>query len=405
MLKKLYEDKYIDDKFVLLVIKFIIFSSINDRKEINYTNSKLLLNLSNKQIKNYSRLKFSIDVVKEINKSQITIGFCDFLQEKILKHKPNLYLISERTDMLEILYLKDNIVTTGEEGSTSGAIGKNFEERGGISNKRVIKFLSNLYSFKYKQSFLDVFIHQIRDNYSIKNKSKKNALEILPKLDLSVMLLRHLQGKEDYLFTKDPYTLSHGFVCNNNRFNGLTVSGVVVQNQFTLIFSFCFSPEEKEPKESEDNINNLSLSGISRSNLGNLNINKYSGNSVADVALASGSISLKRRPKIISPEDQEYPIIYYISETNNFGPDGFSFYIKNGCLYHKVFNDEEKIKICEIKENQTYICYYTIKEYGKYLINIKNGQDYLNEIIINQKMLKIIKIQKILLVLPLLLEL
>jgi hypothetical protein len=128
MLNKFYKEKIIDFSNLLLIIKFITYLSIYDRKD--FTSNKFP---KFKLIRNYSIFKFSINIIKRINKIDVTKEYIDFLNENIIKYKPNLFIVTQKTDMLELINLNDQ---------------KDY----------IIEFLAKLYSFKYSKSFLDVFI-------------------------------------------------------------------------------------------------------------------------------------------------------------------------------------------------------------------------------------------------------
>ena len=220
ILNKLHSNNLIDDSDIVLIIKFIIFSSIYERKEIDNLRIDFLSDLTNKRIKNYETFKYSIEIVREINKKEVTEIYFEFLEKKILQNKTNMFLISKKSDMLNLLYLdeKDN------------------------TNPKILESLSKIYSFKYNKFFLDIFFRKINDKYK-DNNNTNNPIDLLNDINKSIFLLKYLQNKEDNIYKNDSYFLSHGFVCNNDRFNGITVENVIIQTEFTIIFSFNYSPE------------------------------------------------------------------------------------------------------------------------------------------------------------------
>ena len=317
ILNKLHSNNLVDDSDIILIIKFIIFSSIYERKEIDNPKVNFLSNLTNKRIKNYKIFKYSIEIVKEINKKEVTEIFFEFLGNKILQNKANMFLISKKSDMLNLLYLDEN-----------------------KENKIpiILDSLSKIYSFKYKKFFLDTFFGKINDKYK---DNTNNPIDLLNDINKSLSLLLYLQNKEDDIYKKDLYILSHGFVCNNDRFNGITVENVIIQNEFTIIFSFNYSPELdfNEPSNSKTFLK---------------------------------SNSLKPKQVNVFQKDISYPILSLISNNRN---DVLSFFIQDGYLFHKVFNTNKEIIICPIKKNQTYICCYTIKENNKYILYVKSQNE------------------------------
>ena len=307
ILSKLYKEKKIDETNLLIIIKFVIYLSIYERKD--YPENKIILPKL-KLIKNYQIFKYSIDIIKEINEPNITKEYINFLNIDLIKYKPNLFIITKRVDMLELINYKDH---------------KDY----------IIQFLANLYSFKYSKLFLDVFINKINDIYDIKNKGKK-TIEILNYLNRDIMLLSQMQKIEKKKYKEDPYILSHGFVINNNEKSKIMLKEIIIISNFSMIFSFCYSPDEKDNKLLDESINK----GKTNKNINNI------------------------------------PIIDLIKEDQSYNEvTGFSFYIRDNFLYHRKFNSSEEIKLCNIIENKTYICYYSIMEYEQYIIHIKSEID------------------------------
>ena len=66
ILIKLHSNNLIDDSDIVLIIKFIIFSSIYERKEIDNVKVDFLSNLTNKRIKNYEIFKYSIEIYRNL---------------------------------------------------------------------------------------------------------------------------------------------------------------------------------------------------------------------------------------------------------------------------------------------------------------------------------------------------
>ena len=307
ILSKLYKEKKIDDTNLLIIIKFVIYLSIYERKD--YPENKIILPKL-KLIKNYQIFKFSIDIIKEINEPNITKEYINFLNIDLIKYKPNLFIITKRVDMLELINYKDK-------------------------NDYIIQFLANLYSFKYSKLFLDVFINKINEIYDIKNKGKK-TIEILNYLNRDIMLLAQMQKIEKMKYKEDPYILSHGFVINNNEKSKIMLKEIIIISNFSMIFSFCYSPDEKDNKLLDESISK----GKTNKNINNI------------------------------------PIIDLIKEDQSYNEvTGFSFYIRDNYLYHRKFNSSEELKLCDINKNKTYICYYSIMEYNEYIIHIQSEID------------------------------
>ena len=313
MINKLYKEKIIDDVTLLIIIKFIIYLSIYERNTIPETNLNKQPFPKLRTIKNYSIFKISIEIIKIINEINITKEYINFIKEEIITYKNNLYIITKRVDMLELINLNDK---------------KEF----------IIEFLAKLYSFKYSKLFLDVFIKKINDVYDIKNNDKK-TIDILKFLNRDLALLNLMQKIENKRYKEDPFVLSNGFVIsNNNKATSIILKEIIVKENFTMVFSFCYSPDKKDNKLLDESINKGKLNK-------NIDIDKI-------------------------------PIIELIKEEQSYNEiTGFSFFIKDDYLYHRKYNESEEMKLFEIKENETYICYYSIKEHDHFMINIKGPTD------------------------------
>ena len=298
LVRKLFLSKKLNEKDILLLLKFISFSSIHERKEINQKNLDLLMNLSNSQIKYYNKFKFIFELIKRIDYSKITFQFCLFLQKYIFKNKANYFLFTKKVDLLDFLFLQDD-------------------------DGKILNFLCETYSFKFNKGFINIFMNEIKEIYDIKNKDK-NSIEILQKLDKSISFISELTKKEDNKYEIDPFLLSKCFVMSNHRSNGIYVNNIQIHTSFSIIFSFCLSTNKDNKK---------------------------------------------------IKENKEFPIINLI-ENEKKEKAGLSFFIKDEILYFKNFLNEKKSKICDIKENQTYLCFYGIKEKENYVIQIASKESF-----------------------------
>ena len=299
LVKKLFLSKKLNNKDILLLIKFITFTSIHPRKEITQNNVDLLMSLSNSQIKNYSRIELAFKFIEKINNSSITYDFCKFLEKCILTNKNNFNLFIEKTDLLNFLFLEDD-------------------------ENKILKFLTEIYSFKFNRRFLTTFLDKINSTYDIKNKNN-NTIELLENLNRSILFVTELKENEDTLYEKDPYFLTKSFYFNNEPDNGIYLKDIQIHHSISLIFSFNFSPKKNRQR-----------------NINNKNINK------------------------------EYPIINFIENIKGKSNEknGLIFFIKNNVLYLKNFFNDKKTEIIEIKENQTYVCYYSLKDKNYYTLQI-----------------------------------
>ena len=306
LLNKIYINKKISIRDISILIKFITYCSIYQRKEINKQNINLLSNLSKNRIKYYEIIKFVIDILKKLNIDIVTIEFCEFLNAHFFPEKYNLYLLTEKIDLLELLFLNDK-------------------------NDFVLDFLSKVYSFRSNKAFLGLFFEKIKNIYKErrdKNITKENEkemnssfLKLLNNINRSILFIQSIKQNEENKSKEDTYFPEKGFIFNNNKTNGLYIEKIIVNNSLTIVFSFCFSPEQS-----------------------NANTNKNN--------------------------DIEYPIIFACSDKDP--KDYIYFYIKGGFLYYKQFKANKNYNICNIKNNQTYLCYFSIKEHNILDLTIKS---------------------------------
>ena len=312
ILTKLYKEKLVDKNNLLIIIEFISLLSIYDRND--FTSNEMP---KNRIIKKYNFLKYSLNIIIKINEAEIAENFLKFINNTILKQKANLFLITEKTDFLELININP-------------------------IKRYIMDFLANIYSFRYSKSFLDVFTKQIKDIYDLKNNNNP-TIEVLKYLQNDIYLLKKMQEIELKKYKQDPFVLNQGFVINNNsEKTSAVIKEIIVKDQFTMIFSFCYSPDDKI-------------------NIDNINPRANS------VTMPNKSQKIKK--DII-------PIIELIKEEVAYNEiSGFSFYIKDGWLMHRKYNSVEEKKICQIENNQTYMCYYSILEGDHYLINVKSAKD------------------------------
>ena len=87
LVKKLFLSKKLNIKDILLLAKFISFTSIHERKEITQNNVELLMKLSNNLIKNYKKFELALKLIQEMNIPNITYEFCKFLNKDIFGNK------------------------------------------------------------------------------------------------------------------------------------------------------------------------------------------------------------------------------------------------------------------------------------------------------------------------------
>ena len=303
LLNKMFLNEKIKLSDISIIIKFLAYSSIYKRKEINKDNIHLLKKLAGSQIKYYENIKLIIEIIKKLNIAMITLEFCEFLNAQFLVNKTNILILTENTDFLELLYLNDQ-------------------------NAFVLDFLSKIYSFRSDERFLELFIEKIKNIYKErrnKNITKENEVEmnnsltnLLYNLNRSILFIQSLKQNEENKNKEDSFFPEKGFLFNNLKHNGLYVEKIIVQHCLTIVFSFCFSPKDKN---THDN-------------------------------------------------DIEYPIFIAFSDKGQ--NEAIYFYIKNDMFYYKQVKSNRLYPICEVKKNQTYLVYYSIKEHDSFVLKIRS---------------------------------
>ena len=303
LLNKLYLHQKLSVRDISILIKFLAYTSVYQRKDIGKDNINLIKKLSGNKIKYYEIIAFVFDIIKKLNISMITMEFCEFLNANFLSFKYNIFILSEKIDLLELLFLNDQ-------------------------NDFVLDFLSKIYSFRTNKSFIELFINKIKNIYKEKrdkNISKENAIEmnnyflnLLNNINRSILFIKSLKQNEENKCKDDSYFPQKGFIFNNNKSNGLYIEKIIVQNSLTIVFSFRFSPSI-------------------------INTNK---------------------------NDIEYPIIFACPDKDP--KDYIYFYIKNDDFYYKQLKANKNFNICNIKKDQTYLVYYSIKEHDNLVLAIKS---------------------------------
>ena len=198
-------------------------------------------------------------------------------------------------------------------------------------NDFVLDCLSKIYSFRTNKSFLNLFFEKIKDVYKErrdKNITKENETEmnnslmtLLNNINRSILYIKSIKQNEENKDKEDSYFPEKGFIFSNNKNNGLSLDKIIVRNSLTIVFSFNYSPYEQQ----------------------NPNINQT---------------------------EIEYPIIFACSNSNL--KDSIYFYIKDNIFYYKQIKSNKLYPICNIKKNQTYLCYYSIKEHENFVLAIKS---------------------------------
>ena len=298
LVNKLYLSKKLSNKDILLLVKFISFTSIHSRKEITQNNVELLMSLSNRQMKNYERFQLAMKLIEKINNASITYEFCKFLQTRFFNNKNNYYLFIQNTDLLQFLFLNDE-------------------------ENKILNFLTEIYSFKFNRHFLTLFLNKINIAYDIKNKNN-NTIELLHELNKTVLFITQLKENEDLLFDEDPYILKKSFYFNDNPNNGIFLNELQIHHSITLIFSFNFSPKKSKQK----NINkNKEYPIINFIETGKGKTNEKNG---LIFVIKNGILYLKnffndKRTEILQiNENQTYIVHYSLKEKNFFSLQIFS---------------------------------------------------------------------------------
>jgi hypothetical protein len=339
LVSKLYFSEIIKDEEINNLILFIIHLSFIDRKNYSLKKEIDMDNLKHHIIKFYDRFKISIDLVIEINTPQITKSYIGNLIEKVLVNKSNYFLLNSNIDILNFIHLK---ILNKKDYFNSRL--NDIQGRDNIMKDDIIKLLIKIYSFHYNKNFLNSFFDTFKKslyNYQIdekdnidnqndednndENENENNeSLNFIFKLERYIELLEKMSKNEENSFEKDTYMLNNGFVFNNNKDNGIIVKNIIIQSNFSLIFSFSFQPEEN---------------------------------------------------KDINNSKKHYPLIYLLSESNR-KDQNIAFYIEQNKLYYYNF-DNKKYEICEIQKQITYLICYNFIQNSK--LNILINSDKLKK--------------------------
>ena len=175
---------------------------------------------------------------------------------------------------------------------------------------------------------------QIKDIYALKNNNNP-TIEVLKYLQNDINLLKSMQEIELKKYKQDPFILNQGFVINNNsEKTSAVIKEIIVKEQFTMVFSFNYSPDDK----SNNDNNNPRANSVNVTNK-----------------------SQKIKKDII-------PIIELIKEDVAFNEvSGFSFFIQGGWLIHRKYNSIEEKTTSTIKNypnNKNDLIAYFSAEYG-----------------------------------------
>ena len=269
-----------------VLAKLIVLIGYYNRLEIVDNNNELEITV-NDRIKNYYCFDIAIDFVCFFDIDEVTDDFCSFLNNDILRNKPNLFYLVKNTKMLLLLYCK---------------------------SKNVLGFLSRTYALHFSKEFIKFFISDLKDNFYYSDFVQKSKT-MFAHMNRNIDFLDNLSTNEDKIYDKDSYVLSNGFVMNNNKNNGIKVNGVLLDEKFTMIFSFNFSP-------SSDN-------------------------------------------------QKEFPIIFFNSSNSTKNAESMEFYIKGNRLMFLSFTGVN-LDICQIEKNITYIIYFSIEVYRHLIITVKS---------------------------------
>ena len=314
LLKKFFNSKLLKIEELNIIIKFIIFSSIFSFEEINDSNIENLKNLKNKNIKNYENFKFCIEIIIFINNVELNKLFVYFLEENVLKNKTNKFLLIKNFDIINLIYLTEE-----------------------NNNNFIILFLTQIFKFNFDRKFLSLFFNKLKEYFNQKYLKIK-SIDVIKNLEKNIFFLQNLFQIEEKSFDEDSNIINKGFVFNNNELNGIEVKNVLLSKEFTIIFSFNFAPDNFDKKEEFERIR----------------LEK-------DLKLKS----------LLLDSVFEYSLLYLYSENEN--NIDFGFYLKDNNFYLCTEFNKEK-KICNIKNNLTYLVYFSFKEFNKFYLKISSDE-------------------------------
>lgn len=287
---KLHSSNLFSKEEISILALFLVVLSIEPRKELFCKSIKDMsfTDISNKRIKNYEIFYLSMELVIKANNANVTSTYCDFCLNKVFKNKMNLFYITQDAKILSLLQI--------------------------TSSDKQIEFLAKIYTSKYSKTFLSYFLKNIRIALESQNDIIK---DILPVLKNQTELLNQINREEIDSLDVDLMPINKGFVMNNTPLNGMFVNNIKIKNQFTLLFSFNFSP----------------------------NANCYG--------------------------EDEYPILLLRAESD--AEQIISFYIHKGYFVLTAI-DYKNVIICNIKMNTTYLVYFQLKDREQFILSIKSQE-------------------------------
>ena len=234
---KLYDNSFFDCIDLLLFAKIFLYLSISDYKKNK---------LSDNQIKLFSLLKISIEIMKNMvfNSDKIIVNFivtsecqkcfvdyCDFFKTTLLNNEENLFLLRRyEKEHLNIIEFTNALTFLIEE------------EQIELMKKCLIELISTIYEFKFTySSIMAPFLYQIREALiNIKEKSDRQLGNDILLVNFSIDYINHTIQKENSLLSKDPNQLTNGLYVSGES-SPLVISGFLL-TYYTLIFSFKLSP-------------------------------------------------------------------------------------------------------------------------------------------------------------------
>ena len=234
---KLYDNSFFDCKDVFLFSKIFLYLSISDYKKNK---------LNDNQIKLFSLLKISIEIMKNIlfnldniihnfivtsESQQCFIDYCHFFKQTLLNNEENLFLFRRyEKDYLNIIEFTNVLKYLKEENQIESM--KNC----------LIELISTLYEFKFTYtSIMAPFLYQIQDALiNIKEKSDTQLANDIILVNFSIDYINQIIQKEKSLLSKDPNQLTNGLYVSGES-SPLVISKFLL-TYYTLIFSFKLSP-------------------------------------------------------------------------------------------------------------------------------------------------------------------
>jgi hypothetical protein len=231
IIRKMFKEKLLNAKHISIITKYFIITTMShsifsdqiDRRGKKFRNVLLLFIFLN---------NFFPPIIESSNQDDANYlikEIIEFLLQHILPNYNNYFILSTHANILNFLHLLEN-------------------ENILLESKLLInKLLSKIYAHSYRLEIFSFLMKGVRESYiNITNQyclneySEKVILKDLCKTNNYIEFLKTMSKINKDNLLEDPFSLSRGFVMNNNYQSGITLGPLITfpKKGYTLIFSF-----------------------------------------------------------------------------------------------------------------------------------------------------------------------